>query len=302
MKNTLRLSWPFLVLFASSVLYVSCKKEASAGSDGQQQVRVFLTDDPAAFEAVNVDIRTVEVWTVPDSCKNRDDDHDDHGGHSGSDDHGDHSGSDDHGDHDNSCGGWDTLEIRSGVYNLLTLSNGTDTLLASGFTATGTIKKIRITLGDNNSVVFDGVSYPLTVVNGHHQIVIQSKGDDVDILSGGRRQLWLDFDAGRSIIRLRHNQFVLQPRINMFTPARTAGIEGRVQPAEAGAIVSAIAGTDTLTAFPKKDGSFRIRGISAASADLFINATKGGYADTTLHAVSLHAGKETNVGTIGLHK
>ena len=38
-----------------------------------------------------------------------------------------------------------------GVYNLLDLSNGADTLLATGLTLQGRINKIKLVLGNSNS-------------------------------------------------------------------------------------------------------------------------------------------------------
>jgi hypothetical protein len=290
MKNILKHPAGLALLLACALAYASCQKEISASSPGKQQVKIFLTDGPVDFDAVNVDIQRVEVWMVPDSCRSKDDDHDEH--------------DEDHDSADNSsCGKWDSLAIRPGVYNLLNLSNGTDTLLASGLAASGTIKKIRITLGTNNSVVADSVKYPLELHNHQNQVVIKVKGDDdVDQINASNLQLWMDFDAGRSIVKIDNNHFVLKPHINLFAPRYTAGIEGRVLPSNANSIVSAVANGDTLVAFPRPDGYFKIRGIRSATADVFINATANNYRDTTLKAVQLRAGKEINVGTIQLHQ
>lgn len=298
MKNILKHPAVLVLLLTSALTYVSCQKEVSSSAPGKQQVKIFLTDGPVNFDAVYVDIQRIEVWTLPDSCQNRwstNDDRDDD--HDGNDDH-----DDDHGDN-SSCGKWDTLSIRTGVYNLLGLSNGADTLLASGLIPSGTIKKIRLTLGSSNSVVIDSVSYPLTLHNNKSQVVIKTKGDDdVDRINASNLQLWMDFDAGRSIVKVDGNRFVLKPRINLFTPRHTASIEGKVLPSASNAVVSAIANGDTLIAIPKQDGYFKIRGVRSATADLFINATANGYRDTTLKAVPLQPGKETNVGTIRLHQ
>jgi hypothetical protein len=175
-------------------------------------------------------------------------------------------------------------------------------LLASGYTPSGAIKMVRITLGDNNSVVADSVHYPLSLYKNKKQVIIKAKGEDVDQINPGNLQLWLDFDAGRSIIKEYNNRFVLRPMINMFTPKRSASIEGRVLPSNADVIVSAIANGDTLVTFPRNDGYFKIRGIKSATADIFFNATANGYQDTTINAKDLHPGKENNIGIINLRK
>ena len=185
----------------------------------------------------------------------------------------------------------------------MNLSNGVDTILANGLTLQGRVNKIKLILGDNNSVVIDSVSYPLTLWGNQHAVTINVRGADIDSLTPGDLQLWLDFDAGGSIVKVSNNHFVLKPRIKVFVPDRTASIKGKVLPGEAKAVVSAIANGDTLVAIPySRNGEFKIRGLTGSSAVVFINATAGGYRDTTIAAVALQAGKTADIGTIQLHK
>lgn len=285
----------FIILFV-----FSCKKEDSFNEsipEGQQRVRIRLSDNPVSFDAVNVDILRVEVLVLPDSCRGGGDDDDDDGPGRG----GCHYDNDHDDDGDRHCAVWDTLDIRPGIYNLLDLSNGADTLLASGFTIEGRIKKIRLTLGSQNSVVADSISYPLSLWNNHNRVTINIRGEDIEEITPGDLQLWLDFDAGRSIVRVSNNRFVLKPYLRIWLPAQTASIKGKVIPEEAEAIVSAIANGDTLIAIPDNDdGRFKIRGLRGSTADIFINATANGYRDTTILAVPLQRGEDTNIGTIQL--
>ena len=55
-----------------------------------------------------------------------------------------------------------TLNATAGVYNLLDLSNGISTLIATGDIKTGTVSQIRLILGSNNTVTVGGVIYPLS--------------------------------------------------------------------------------------------------------------------------------------------
>jgi Domain of unknown function (DUF4382) len=274
----------------------SCQKEVNENTipPGQQRVRIMLTDGPVNFDAVNVDVLRLEVLVVPDSCRGniQEDDDEHHGGHCDND-------GDRH--NDNGCAVWDTLSIRPGVYNLLSLSNGTDTLLASGFTIAGKIKKIRLTLGTRNSVVVDSVNYPLSLWNNLNRVTISVRGEDINQITPGDLQLWLDFDAGRSVVRVNNNRFVLKPFLRIWVPAQTATIKGRVLPERADALVSAISNGDTLVAIPNSDGRFKIRGIRGDTATLFINATANGYRDTTITNIVLQRGREKDIGTVQLH-
>ncbi len=280
----------FLIVFI-----FSCQKESSESSaipPGQQRVRIMLTDGPVNFDEVNVDIQRLEVLVLPDSCRTWN-----NGYHHGDEHHGGHCDND--GDRGNSgCAVWDTLDIRPGIYNLLDLSNGADTLLASGLTIAGKVKKIRLTLGTQNSVVVDSVSYPLSLWSSYNRVTIAVRGDDINTITPGDLQLWLDFDAGRSIVRVSNNRFMLKPYLRIWVPAQTAAIKGKVLPDNADAIVSAIANGDTLIALPDNDGKFKIRGIRGTTATLFINATANNYRDTTINNITLQAGRDADVGTI----
>ncbi|WP_204326507.1 hypothetical protein, partial [Stenotrophomonas maltophilia] len=52
---------------------------------------------------------------------------------------------------------WEDLNVKSGVYDILSLRNGVDTLLASKTVVKGSIRLIRIDIGTNNSLVKDSV-------------------------------------------------------------------------------------------------------------------------------------------------
>jgi hypothetical protein len=293
MKRIRKLVFVLCVIFVFLFVYTSCRKEVNNSiPQGQQRVSINLTDDPINFNAVNVDIQTVEVQVIPDSCLGR---YGDDENHDGDDDH--------ESDHDSRCSVWDTLNIHPGVYNLLHLSNGVDTILANGFTVSGKITKIRLTLGDNNSVVIDSVAYPLILWNNHHRITISIRGEDIDQVSQNDLQLWLDFDAARSIVRIDDNHFVLRPFLRVWLPAHTSTVKGFVLPDSAHSIVAAIFNGDTLVAIPRSDdGFFKIRGITSHSTDLFINATANGYQDTTITGIQLQPGQETDIGTVQLHQ
>jgi hypothetical protein len=295
MKHLRRICLALGILAIPIVILIACKKEGSESTaipEGQQRVKIRLSDNPVNYDAVYVDIQRVVVQIIPDSCRGR----------------GDHNNNDCYDDDEYRCSVWDTLDIRPGVYNLLDLSNGADTLLANGLTLEGRINKIKLVLGDNNSVVIDSVSYPLSLWNNNHSISIQVRGHDIVEITPGDLQLWLDFDAGGSIVKVSNNHFVLKPRIKIFVPSQTASIKGKVLPKSAEAIVAAIVNGDTLVAIPDHhDGRFKIRGLTVPSGttvtgDVFINATANGYRDTTITNVTLQRGQETDIGTVQLHQ
>lgn len=263
MKTVLKVLVAVTVLM--TFLLLSCKKEGS-GIANKQKVSIYLTDNPVNFQAVNINIQKVEVKVEIDSAGTERE-------------------------------FWDSLVIRPGIYNILNFRNGVDTLFAQGYVTKGEIKKIRITLGQGNTVVVDSVTYPLTLKKP--TVIIDV--DDISTIDPNNIKLNLDFDACGSIIKISNNQFELQPKIRTFSDDHDGRIEGVVTPKEAAAIVSVTFGGQTLLAIPEKDGKFKIRGIKAGVVDLTVNATANGYRDTTITNITV-GNKEVKLPTIVLKK
>lgn len=144
------------LLFTGSISFIACKKE----SNGTSTLQVRLTDAPAAYDKVNVDIQQVRVNFRDDST------------------------------------GWVNLPTNARVYNLLGLQNGVDTLLASGTVQTGMVKEIRFILGSNNTIVVNGVTYPLTIPSGSESGLKIKVNKE---LTATLENLVIDFDAALSI-------------------------------------------------------------------------------------------------------
>ncbi|MCB0695749.1 MAG: DUF4382 domain-containing protein [Chitinophagaceae bacterium] len=115
-------SFSGLVLGMASVimLFTACNKKESTITDNSQKASINfrLTDDPANYDAVYIDIQQVEVTMEGRAAVT-------------------------------------LTPVRAGVYNLLDLRNGTDTLLARTELPPGKISQVRLILGSNNSVVID---------------------------------------------------------------------------------------------------------------------------------------------------
>jgi hypothetical protein len=272
-----------MVVAAGAIIFFACSKEKSDCTTvpaGKQSLDLYLTDGPTDyFDKVLIDIKSVKV--LVDTC--------------------DKTRSRRNWDSTKKCYIWDSLAIAPGVYDLLSLRNGVDTLLGNGLVTDGTIRKIVITLGTNNAVVKDSVNYPLNLLNNQSTITIKLYGHEWDNYSSGRYRLWLDFDCGRSVIRLRSNQFVLAPFIRAFIIKESGSIKGVIKPADAKPIISILSGADTAYAFPWVDGRFKVRGLDAGTYSVYVNAGNG-YQDTTISNVSVALGKETDLGAITLHK
>src|SRR5664279_997899 len=187
----------FFILLGSA-----CKKENVAGTSATHPVSIFLTDDPSlVFDNLFIDIQKVEVKAEDDSEAENEHEHE-----------AEHDSSDKNGSTD---GGWINLSITPGVYDLLKFRNGIDTVLGTGnFQVNKNLKKIRITLGQNNHGVINGVTVPLVIKDKNNIIVINL---DESLLSSdnGRFELSVDIDASRSV-QQHGDEFELKPAVHSF--------------------------------------------------------------------------------------
>ena len=269
--------------FASLVFLYACQKQLDKMPSGEvttsapTKLKVYLTDDQnLVFDKVLIDLKKLEIKLEDNGI--------------------------------DSLGGWFDLNITPGVYDILTLRNGVDTLFGTGTIPAGRkLQKIRLTLGNNNSVVKDNQSFPLTVKDKDNQVEAKLDATNVDFTAPDQFQFWLDFDAGRSIKKDNSgsgnsNKYELRSNIRIFSKSRSGEIEGRVLPAAAQPIVMAISGTDTATAKPEREGEFKIVGLKAGTYTLFVDATAGNYRDTTINNVIVRNNEDTKVGTITLRQ
>jgi hypothetical protein len=265
--NTRKVLFLFIPMVAGILIFAACRKSTST-TGGPATLQVRLTDDPSPYDSVLIDIEKVEVNVSADT---------------------------------GASSGWQTLPLlRPGVYNLLAFRNGVDTVLASANFPAGTISQMRLILGSNNSVVINGQSFPLKTPSA------QQSGLKFNIHAtltpGIVYKLWIDFNAGSSIVTTGNGGFILKPVIRTFSEAVGGSIKGTVLPWAARPAVLAIQGTDTLLALPDSTtGYYFFGGVSAGSWNLWLHSTDSLYKDTTF-AVSVSTGVVTNAGSITLSK
>lgn len=276
MKNIIRLT---LMMTAAVTLFLySCQKDVQGGSNnnpGQPHTaRIYLTDHATpVFDSVFIDIQKLEVKLEDDTLPN---------------------------------GGWITLSIRPGVYNILRFRNGLDTLFATGTLPNARVQKIRMTLGTQNSAMNNGQSFPLRVKDEDREITANLDASNFEI-SNGQVFFWIDFDAGNSIQvdnsgSGNNNGYRLKSTIKIFSRSHSGEIEGKVLPRAADPIVKAVMGTDTATAIPDHDdGEFKIVGLRAGTYTVIFDG-QNNYRDTTITNVIVRNGEDTHLPVITLRQ
>jgi hypothetical protein len=266
-QKSVGILFPYLAIFALIFTLNACKKSDTTSS-GTSSMNLYLTDAPADYQAVWIDIQQVMVKTSNDTSGN----------------------------------GWVSVPLlHPGKYNLLDFRNGKDTLLGGVDLPAGKISQIRLILGESNKLVLDnGTSVDLKTPSGQESGI--KLNVDADLKSGIPYELVLDFDAARSIVKAGNSgQYILKPVIRTFAKAAGGAIQGVVLPDSANAHVIAIAGTDTLGAIPDASGAYKFWGIPAGNYTLTFSAdSTSGFKSDTINNIAVTVGNTTMVDTVRL--
>lgn len=289
MKSSVRFLLLAGLAIAATTLFYACQKETS-GEDipaDKTKYSIFLSDGPTDYQKVLIDIQKIEIKL--DTCKrNHNDDHD-------------WPGCDDHHDEMHNCEIWQTLNINPGIYDLLKLRNGIDTLLASGIVLNGKLERIKFTLGSNNSVVADSVSHPLYLADNMNFVYVNVHREHLDSITSNNFQFFLDFNLDKSI-KYSNGKYWLKPVIQPYGRHSTGEIEGKIRPVHSHWLIKAYNSTDTAYARPWEDeGEFKIRGLKEGTYNLYIDGING-YRDTTISNIVVRRARETELGTIQMHQ
>jgi len=278
MKNIL----PYVLIAsacAAAFFLEACQKEAfnsgvTTDVNKPHSAAIYLTDDQTpVFDSVFIDLQRLEVKLEDDTLPN---------------------------------GGWISLQIRPGIYNILRFRNGLDTLFGTGTLPNARVKKIRLVLGTQNSVVLNGQSFPLRIHDNDREVIANLDATNFEI-SNGQVLFWIDFDAGRSIQidnsgSGNNNGYRLRSHIRIFSRSHSGRIEGRILPRAADALVMAIRGTDTTMAIPDdSNGEFKIVGLTAGTYRVFIDG-RNNYNDTMINNVVVRNREDAHLGVITLHR
>jgi hypothetical protein len=254
---------PVVLLCASIFSLQSCKKDKddTTNNNGTAKVSMRLTDGPAAYDHVYIDIQQVVVTMEGSAAVT-------------------------------------VVPIRPGIYDLLDFSNGVDTLLAEATVPAGKVSQIRLVLGSNNSVVVDGTSYPMSTPSAQESGLKLNLKET--LVANGVYTFWLDFDAGKSIVQTGNGAYKLKPVIRAYSELTNGKIKGYILPLNAMATVYAIQGTDTLSAIPDANGYFMFGGMAEGSYTIWVEPGILGLQAYTMTSVQVSYGVYTDLGIITL--
>ncbi len=201
----------------------SCENKDDENSGGKSYLSIRMTDAPAMYDAVLIDLEAVEIT--------------------------------------GNSGGAVLLNTNAGIYNLLDFSNGLDTLIATGDLDAGTVSQIRLILGPDNSVVVDNVVYPLSTPSAQQSGLKLQVHRTFE--PGVSYMLLLDFDANQSVILKGNGEYQLKPVIRVIDSAITGSIKGSIAPLGVMSVITAVSGGIIYTSVNNTFGQFLLPGLPA---------------------------------------
>ncbi len=253
-----------IILISIGLLLAGCSKNNSSGSPARLQVK--LTDAPGDYQAVNVDIKEVQINQTTDSTS-----------------------------------GWVSLQnVNAGVYNLMDLTGGADTLLGTIDLPAGQINQVRLILGSNNTVTLnDGSTFSLNTPSAQQSGL--KLNIDQSLTAGITYNLLLDFNAGRSVVALGlTNHFNLKPVIKASFEAEYGAIKGELTPQAVFPVMAVSSENDTTNTYSDSTGVFMFKGMDPGSYTVTITPGVDTLNVVTKNNVSVTAGKVTDLGSISL--
>ena len=151
MKTLTLVSFTLLMGF----LVMSCSKNEKTAP-----IKLLLTDNPAAYDSVNIHIQGMKVKMNTDEDS------------------------------------WITVQSKDTTVNLLDLQNGVTTIIAQDNVPAGILKEVRFILGSDNYVVVDGIRHDLQTPSAEDS-GLKIKIDKE--LGESLNTFVLDFDAALSV-------------------------------------------------------------------------------------------------------
>ncbi len=170
-----RIFLSILLWLSLAVLSQACSNSSILPSERTVPIQISLTDDPGNYDQVNIDLLEVSVRMNGQ--------------------------------------GFQPMQTYQGIYDLLQLQNGLDTLVVYDSLPPGDLQEIRLLLGSRNTIMVDSVLYDLKVPSG------QSSGFKIKLnqvlIQDSLAHVLVDFDAGSSIVKQGNGNYLLKPVIRI---------------------------------------------------------------------------------------
>ncbi len=250
----------YITLFVVIVGVITSCKEEVMETMGTSDVSFRLTDAPCDYDNLFIDVQGIEI----------------------------------HSD----ANGWEILSpFNAGIYDILELTNGLDTLLCQVDLPAGKVSQIRLILGESNSIVVDGSTYPIKTPSAQQSGLKLNLHKD--LLANASYTIWLDFDACKSVVKKGNGDYSLKPVIRVFSDSTDGKLKGIVMPDTISTQVHVIQNNDTITTIPNSDGRFVVCGLDG-TYNVYIESFNSNFNDSLISSVSVGFGQIVDLDTVRL--
>lgn len=231
MKNLKKVLLSCCTLVVIALFMIGCDSKEDSNPGGVSTIKVRMTDAPAEYDAVNVEVIDVKIK----NNSNLDE------------------------------GGWVSIgNITPGIYNLLDLTGGVTAALADNQVPSGFLGQIRLILGENNTVIKDGVTYPLRTPSAQQSgLKLQV---NQTLLPNITYDFLIDFDVDQSVVVQAGNSgnYNLHPVLRVTSNAVSGSIKGTI-PGSVPVLASVVVGGVVVSAYTDAEGVFYLHGIPAGT-------------------------------------
>lgn len=185
----LRLIQSSLIVGLIILVSVSCHVVDTDKTQKKAHMNVHLTDAPADYQEVNVDVEGLRIHYTPTS--------------------------NDTVSTDTTDGKWIDLPIDPEIIDLLELRDTSILLSDADDLEPGRYREFRLILGDENTVVIDSTEHELKVPSGQQSgFKIKFK---TDLEEGEEVDIMIDFDAEKSVHKAGNSgKYILKPVLKAF--------------------------------------------------------------------------------------
>ena len=243
-------------LIVFGISFNSCSSDSS--TSGKYAYKVRMTDAPGPYDKVSIDLQAVEVI--------------------------------------GSNGQSVTLNTTAGIYNLLDLSNGISTIIATSDLGDVKATQIRLLLGTNNTITVGGIVHPLATPSADQSGLKINVNQT--LLQNVENEILIDFDANASIVDTGAGTYKLKPVLRTVDVTAAGSIKGTITPVGTLAVVSATSSSNVVySSTVNALGQFQISGLPAGNYTFVVTPTLPLLPISQLN-VTVTAGVTTNIGAL----
>lgn len=173
--------------------------------------------------------------------------------------------------------------------------NGESVLIASSSIVQGNLLKIRIKIGENNSITTKEGTFDLNLAKNNNSTFEIIYNETFEYSE--EKTIILNLDIQKSVTKLTNDKFELNPVFRAYTEGVTGSIEGIILALNANPEIYVNVENQKYSTYINNDGYFKIEGIPEGAYELFI-IPKEPYVEKSISNIRVMKGYTTNLGDI----